>query len=257
MKIATWNVNSIRLRTESMIAWLAATGTDVLCVQETKVVDETFPYQAINDAGYHVAFFGQKSYNGVAILSKHEIEDVQKGFHDDDEEQPKRLIAGTIKGVRIVNTYIPNGTELWTDKFTFKLDWLQRLRRMFDEQCDLGKDVLLCGDFNVAPDELDVWSVAQWQGKLHFSRPERAAIHHVKQWGFVDAFRQMNGDLQEFSWWNYREGAWQRNHGLRIDHIWVSPPLAEKLTGCWIDKGPRGGDKPSDHTPVVAEFEIS
>ena len=256
MKVATWNVNSIRLRLESMIEWQNRTGTDVLCVQETKVVDADFPLQPLIDAGFHVAFFGQKSYNGVAIISKHKIEDVQKGFLDDDEDQPKRLIAATVKGVRIVNTYIPNGTELWTDKFTFKLDWLQRLRTMFDEQCDLEKDVLLCGDFNVAPDELDVWSVPAWQGKLHFSKPERAAIHHVKQWGFVDAFRQMNGDVQEFSWWNYREGSWQRNQGLRIDHIWVSPALATKCTGCWIDKEPRGGERPSDHTPVVADFSL-
>ena len=256
MKIATWNVNSIRLRLEPMIEWQTRTGTDVLCVQETKVIDGDFPVEAIKNAGYQVAFFGQKSYNGVAIISKHEITDVQKGFRDDDDEQPKRLIAATINDVRIVNTYIPNGTELWTDKFTFKLDWLQRLRRMFDDECKLNKNVLLCGDFNVAPDELDVWSVPAWQGKLHFSKPERAAIHHVKQWGFVDAFRRMNGDAQEFSWWNYREGAWQRNQGLRIDHIWVSPPLAEQCTGCWIDKGPRGGERPSDHTPVVAEFTV-
>lgn len=256
MKVATWNVNSIRLRLESMLEWQTRTQTDVVCVQETKVVDADFPVQAIEDAGYHVAFFGQKSYNGVAIISKHEISDVQKGFVDDDEEQPKRLIAATIKGVRIVNTYIPNGTELWTDKFTFKLDWLQRLRKMFDDDCDAGSDVLLCGDFNVAPEELDVWSVPAWQGKLHFSKPERAAIHHVKQWGFVDVFRQQNGDLQEFSWWNYREGSWQRNQGLRIDHIWVSPALAAKCTACWIDKEPRGGEKPSDHTPVVADFTV-
>ena len=256
MKVATWNVNSINIRLEQMLGWLAETGTDVLCLQETKCIDENFPYGPINDAGYQVAFFGQKSYNGVAILSKHQIEDVQKGFHDDDEESPKRLIAATINGIRIVNTYIPNGTELWTDKFTFKLDWLQRLRKLFDETCDQAKDVLLCGDFNVAPDELDVWSIPVMQGKLHFSKPERAAIHHVKQWGFVDAFRKMNGDVQEFSWWDFRAGAWQRNHGLRIDHIWVSPSLAEKCTGCWIDKEPRQGERPSDHTPVVAEFKI-
>ena len=256
MKVATWNVNSINIRLEQMLGWLAETGTDVLCLQETKCIDENFPYGPINDAGYQVAFFGQKSYNGVAILSKHQIEDVQKGFHDDDEESPKRLIAATINGIRIVNTYIPNGTELWTDKFTFKLDWLQRLRKLFDETCDQAKDVLLCGDFNVAPDELDVWSIPVMQGKLHFSKPERAAIHHVKQWGFVDAFRKMNGDVQEFSWWDFRAGAWQRNHGLRIDHIWVSPSLAEKCTGCWIDKDPRQGERPSDHTPVVAEFKI-
>jgi exodeoxyribonuclease-3 len=256
MKIATWNVNSIRLRLDQVLEWLNVTGTDVLCVQETKVDDENFPLQPIIDAGFQVAYFGQKSYNGVAIISKHEIADVQKGFPEDDDESPKRLIAATINGVRIVNTYIPNGTELWTDKFTFKLDWLQRLRRMFDEDCDLNSNVLLCGDFNVAPEELDVWSVPHWTGKLHFSKPERAAIDHVKKWGFVDVFRKLNGDLQEFSWWNYREGAWQRNQGLRIDHIWVSPPLADKCTGCWIDKSPRGQEKPSDHTPVVADFDL-
>jgi len=256
MKVATWNVNSIRLRLEQVLAWTAATGTDVVCLQETKVVDEDFPVSEIADAGYQVAYFGEKSYNGVAIISRHEIADVQKGFPEDAPDAPKRLIAATVNGVRIVNTYIPNGTELWTEKFTFKLDWLHRLRRMFDEECSLDSNVLLCGDFNVAPDELDVWSVPQWQGKLHFSKPERAAMHHVKKWGFVDAFRHKNGEAQEFSWWNYREGAWQRNQGLRIDHIWVSPPLAEKCTGCWIDKAPRGQERPSDHTPVVADFAV-
>jgi exodeoxyribonuclease-3 len=240
---------------EVMLAWLAKNGTDVLCVQETKCVDESFPFQAINDAGYQVAFFGQKSYNGVAILSKHEIEDVQKGFHDDEDDSPKRLIAATINGIRIVNTYIPNGTEIGSDKYAFKLDWLQRLRRFFDERCDLHKDVLLCGDFNVAPEEFDVWNVGAWEGHLHFSKPERVAIHYVKQWGFVDVFRKMNGNVKEFSWWDYRAGAWQKNHGLRIDHIWTSLSLAEKCTACWIDTAPRKLDKPSDHAPVVAEFK--
>lgn len=239
---------------EHLLDWLARAAPDVVCLQETKCVDDNFPYQAIHDADYHTAFYGQKSYNGVAILSKHDIDDVQKGFPEDEDESPKRLIAATIKGIRIVNTYIPNGTELWTDKFTFKLDWLQRLRRYFDDTCSLDSDVLLCGDFNVAPDELDVWSVPQWEGKLHFSKPERAAMHHVKQWGFVDVFRKINGDVQEFSWWNYREGAWQRNRGLRIDHIWTSPGLAARCTACSIDRSTRGLDRPSDHAPVIAEF---
>jgi exodeoxyribonuclease-3 len=181
---------------------------------------------------------------------------VQKNFPDDNDGAPKRLIAATINGVRIVNTYIPNGTELWSDKFAFKLDWLLRLRRYFDNTCQANEAVLLCGDFNVAMDDLDVWSVAAWEGKLHFSKPERAAMFNVKQWGFVDVFRKLNPDLQEFSWWNYREGAWQRNRGLRIDHIWTSPPLAEKCKDCWIDKAPRALEKPSDHAPVVAEFAI-
>ncbi len=256
MKIATWNVNSVNVRMPQMLDWLERARPDVVCLQEIKCVDENFPAAAINEAGYMAEFFGQKAYNGVAILSRFPISDVQKNFPDDDEEAPRRLIAATINGVRIVNTYIPNGTELWTDKFTFKLDWLQRLRRFFDETCDLNSDVLLCGDFNVAPDELDVWSVEQWEGKLHFSKPERAAMHYVKQWGFVDVFRKINGDVQDFSWWNYREGAYQRNRGLRIDHIWTSPMLAEKCVGCRIDKSTRGLEKPSDHAPVIGEFNL-
>ncbi|HYJ91810.1 MAG TPA: exodeoxyribonuclease III [Pyrinomonadaceae bacterium] len=256
MKIATWNVNSINARMPHLLGWLAEAQPDVVCVQETKCVDEGFPYQELHDAGYLSAFYGQKSYNGVAILSKYDLDDVQKNFPDDDDESPKRLIAATIKGVRIVNTYIPNGTELWTDKFTFKLDWIQRLRKYFDATCDHNGYVLLCGDFNVAPEESDVWNVGAWEGKLHFTKTERAAMHYVKQWGFVDVFRKLNGNVKEFSWWNYREGAWQRNHGLRIDHIWTSPALAEKCAACWIDKSPRALEKPSDHTPVIAEFNL-
>ncbi|MBK9153877.1 MAG: exodeoxyribonuclease III [Chloracidobacterium sp.] len=256
MKIATWNVNSINVRMPQLLDWVERADPDVVCLQETKCVDENFPADQLREAGFQIAFFGQKSYNGVAILSKHEISDVQKGFSDDDEEAPKRLIAATVNGVRIVNTYIPNGTELWTDKFTFKLDWLMRLRRFFDAAYELDDKVLLCGDFNVAMEDLDVWSVEQWQGKLHFSIPERAAMYNVKQWGFVDTFRKINGGKQEFSWWNYREGAWQRNRGLRIDYIWTSPALAEKCTDCVIDRSTRDLEKPSDHAPVVAEFAV-
>ena len=255
MKIATWNVNSIAIRLEQVLNWLDSTKTDVLCLQETKCVDEKFPLERINIAGYHAAFIGQKSYNGVAILSKHEIKDVQRNFPDDAEDSPKRLIAATVGNIRIVNTYIPNGTELWTDKFTFKLDWLQRLRRFFDETCPADSDVLLCGDFNVAPDERDVWNAAFWEGKLHFTKPERAALDYVKKWGFTDVFRKINGDEKLFSWWNYREGALFKNQGLRIDHIWTSKSLAEKCVGCWIDRKPRGAERPSDHTPVIAEFK--
>jgi exodeoxyribonuclease-3 len=240
-----------------MLPWLAAAKPDVVCLQETKCVDEKFPAQEFLDAGYNSAFLGQKSYNGVAILSPYEFSDVQFNFPDDEPDAPKRLIAATVNGIRIVNTYIPNGTELWTDKFTFKLDWLQRLRKFFDATCDASSNVLLCGDFNVAPDERDVWNVGFWEGKLHFTKPERAALHYVKQWGFVDIFRQINGDEKLFSWWNYREGAFFKNQGLRIDHIWTSAPLAEKCVACWIDRKPRGAERPSDHAPVVAEFEIN
>jgi exodeoxyribonuclease III len=256
MKIATWNVNSIAIRLEHVLQVMETRQIDVLCLQETKCVDEKFPRLELLEKGYNAAFMGQKSYNGVAIVSPHSIENVQYNFPDDAEDAPKRLIAATVNGVRIVNTYIPNGTELWTDKFTFKLDWLQRLRKFFDTTCDVNSDVLLCGDFNVAPDERDVWSVKAWEGKLHFSKPERAAIHHVKQWGFSDVFREKNGDLVEFSWWNYREGAFPKNQGLRIDHIWTSKSLAEKCVNCWIDKEPRTWERPSDHTLVIGEFSM-
>jgi exodeoxyribonuclease-3 len=256
MKIATWNVNSVQARLGHLLRWCDEAEPDVICLQETKCVDANFPYSELHDRGYHTAFFGQKSYNGVAIVSRYDFDDVVKGFPEDDGESPKRMIAATVNGVRVVNTYVPNGSELWSEKFKFKLDWLQRLRRWFDETCDRSGHVLLCGDFNVAPAEPDVWNVRAWEGKIHFSKPERAAIINVKKWGFVDVFRQMNGDVKEFSWWDYRTVAFERNHGLRIDHIWTSEALAEKCVGCWIDKTPRGWDKPSDHTPVVAEFTV-
>lgn len=254
MKIATWNVNSINVRMPQLTAWLKAADPDVLCVQETKCVDEAFPYQAFADLGYHTAFYGQRSYNGVAIISKEEPKDVVKGFPDDDVESQKRLIAATVGGIRIVDVYIPNGQSLGSDKFQFKLDWLQRLRRFFDESYKRDEKVLLCGDFNVAAEPADVWNPPAWEGHIHFSKPERAAIQYIKQWGFTDAFRKINGDVKAFSWWDYRAGAFQKNHGLRIDHIWVSQPLADICRNCTIDVEPRKLEKPSDHAPVIAEF---
>ncbi|MFN0139700.1 MAG: exodeoxyribonuclease III [Pyrinomonadaceae bacterium] len=256
MKIATWNVNSINVRMPQLVDWLAAAQPDVLCVQETKTVDDGFPALDLKAAGYDAVFTGEKAYNGVAILSKFPINDVHVNLPGDDESAPKRLISATINGVRIVNTYVPNGNELWSDKFKFKLDWLQRLRRYFDETCDANTDVLLCGDFNVVMEPVDTWNAAEHEGKLHFSRPERAAMHYVKQFGLVDCYRKVNGEVQEFSWWDYRAGSWQRNHGLRIDHIWTSPSLADKCTSCVIDKSPRALNLPSDHAPVIAEFEV-
>lgn len=256
MKIATWNVNSINVRMPQLAAWLKSADPDVVCVQETKCVDESFPYQELHDLGYYSAFYGQRSYNGVAIISKHEPKDVVRGMPDDDEESQKRLIAATVNGVRIVDVYIPNGQSLDSDKFQFKLDWVQRLRGFFDDNYQTNERVLLCGDFNVAHRPEDVWNPGAWEGSIHFSLPERAAINHVKQWGFIDTFRKMNGNVKEFSWWDYRAGAFQKNHGLRIDHIWVSDPLGEKLEACVIDKSPRVLEKPSDHTPLIATFKL-
>ena len=254
MKIATWNVNSINVRMPQLADWLATAQPDVLCVQETKTVDDGFPALELKATGYDAVFTGEKAYNGVAILSKYPITDVHINLPDDKPDAPKRMIAATINGLSLVNVYVPNGNELWSDKFKFKLDWLQRLRRYLDDSCEARNDVLLCGDFNVVMEPLDTWNAADHEGKLHFSRPERAAMHYVKQFGLIDVYRKLNGNVQEFSWWDYRAGSWQKNHGLRIDHIWTSPSLAEKCTGCVIDKSPRALNLPSDHTPVIANF---
>jgi len=237
-----------------LLDWLAEADPDVLCVQETKTVDDGFPHLELNAAGYDAVFTGEKAYNGVAILSRFPIGDVQMNFPGDTRDAPKRMIAATVGGIRLVNTYVPNGSELGSDKFKFKLEWLMRLRRYLDDTCNEASNVLWCGDFNVAPEALDVWDPVRYEGRLHFSPPERAAIHYVKQWGLTDLFREQNENTQEFSWWDYRAGAWQKNQGLRIDHLWASRPLAAKCTGCWIDRSPRQLTLPSDHAPVVAEF---
>lgn len=257
MKIATWNINSINSRLAHVVSWCEKNQPDVLCLQETKTTDDKFPVQRMRSLGFtDIAFHGEKSYNGVALLSKYPIRDLQKNFPGDKADAPRRLIGGTVNGVRVVNTYVPHGTALGSDKFTFKLDWLERLRRYFDESFSLDDNVVLCGDLNVAPHEMDVWKVSVWRDKLHFSRPERDAIRDVKRWGFVDVFRQVNDDEGEFSWWDYFHHSFEKNRGLRIDHIWASPPLAERCTDCWIDREPRALEKPSDHAPVVAEFVV-
>jgi len=257
VKIATWNVNSLNARLEHVIHWCEKNQPDVLCLQETKCVDAKFPLKKLRPLGFeHIAFHGESAYNGVAIISKYPINDLQRNFPGDSTEAPKRLIAATVNGLRIVNVYVPNGTAFGSDKFTFKLEWLKRLRKYFDDNHSLDQSVLLCGDLNVAPHELDVWKPSLWKDKIHFTKPEREAILNVKQWGFVDVFRQINDDLREYSWWDYFHHSLEKDRGLRIDHIWASPPLAELCTDCWIDKEPRAFEKPSDHAPVVANLAV-
>ncbi|MFM9903161.1 MAG: exodeoxyribonuclease III [Pyrinomonadaceae bacterium] len=257
MKIATWNINSINSRIEQVVDWCNANQPDVLCLQETKCVDEKFPEKRFRSIGFeHQAFHGEKAYNGVAILSKLPLENVEKNFPGDAADAPRRLIAGTINGIRTVNVYVPHGTRFGSDKFAFKLDWIARLRDYFDKNYKPLEFVLLCGDLNVAPHELDVWKPSLWKDKMHFTKPERDAIQGLKKWGFVDVFRQLNDDEREYSWWDYFHHSFEKDRGLRIDHIWTSPALAELCTDCWIDKEPRALEKPSDHAPVVAEFSV-
>lgn len=255
MKLATWNVNSVVARLPLVLKWLELAAPDVMCLQELKCTDEKFPAAAFAELGYASEVFGQRTYNGVAILSRKPCADVRRGFPDDEDGAHARLLAATVESVRVVNVYIPNGAFVGSDKYSFKLRWMKRLREFFDAQYDTKSPVLLCGDFNVAPDERDVHDPALWEGRILCSRRERATLDEIKRWGFTDAFRLHTDEGGHFSWWDYRAGSFRRNAGLRIDHIWISEPLTQRSTKIWIDAEPRGWERPSDHTPVVAEFD--
>ena len=252
--IVTWNINGIRARMEHVESWLTQHQPDVVCLQETKADDEKFPAAAIEALGYRSAFAGQKSYNGVAILARHAVEDVRIGFTGDNNEEQKRLIAATVGGVRVVNVYFPNGQALDSPKFQEKLDFYRRLRSYFDEYHDPQEPLVLLGDFNIAPDARDVFSVEEMTGQIHFSEPEHEILAHLEEWGFVDVFRRFRPEEGHYSWWDFRQGAFRRNRGLRIDLVWATQSLIERFTNCWIAREERAKEKPSDHAPVVAEY---
>lgn len=254
MLIATWNVNSILARMPSVVRWLDDVKPDVLCMQETKCTDDKFPTLVFQERGYQCQLFGQQSYNGVAILTRESCETGRRGYPDDDEAAQSRLIATTVSGISIINVYIPNGQAVGSEKYQFKLAWIERLRQFIEANYDRTTPVMLCGDFNVAPEERDVHDVRLWQGRIMFSEQERAALQRVRDWGFTDAFRLHTETGGHFTWWDYRAGAFRRNLGLRIDHIWITEPLVARNIRTWIDISPRTWEKPSDHAPVIAEF---
>jgi len=258
VRIATWNINGINSRLDHVIKWSKTAEVDVLCLQETKTPDAKFPTAKLKAAGYeHIQIFGEKSYNGVAILSRLPMDDILKGFPGDKADAPRRVIAATIKDIRIVNAYFPHGTAIGSDKFHFKIDWVERLRKYFDKYYRPDDEVLLCGDTNICPHEMDLWNVRYWVTRMHFTKPEREVFQKLKKWGFVDVFRQMNQEPGEYTWWEtFRESSFPKNRGLRLDHIWATPTLAELCTDCWVDREPRGWERPSDHAPVVVEFSI-
>jgi exodeoxyribonuclease-3 len=256
LKVATWNVNSVTARLPLVTKWLEAERPDALCLQETKCTDDKFPADAFAEIGYQSETFGQRTYNGVAILSRAPCTEVQRGFYEGGESADARLLAATVEGVRVVNVYIPNGAFVGSDKYRYKLEWMRRLRAFFDTHYKKSAPALLCGDFNVAPEERDVHDPQLWQGRILFSKRERAALASIKGWGFEDAFRLHTEEGGHFSWWDYRAGSFRRNAGLRIDHIWTSHPLAARCHASWIDTEPRGWERPSDHTPVVAIFDF-
>lgn len=251
MQLATWNVNSLKVRLPHVLQWLAANPVDVLCLQETKLTDDKFPVAEIEAAGYHVAFTGMKTYNGVAILSKHPIEDVVKN-NPRFEDAQQRIIAATIAGMRVICAYFPNGQSVGSDKYQYKLAWLDALHGWLADELKVHPSLALLGDYNVAPEDRDVHDPAAWEGDVLVSEPERAAMRRLEALGLADAFRLFEQPEKSFSWWDYRMMAFRRNRGLRIDHILLSPPLAKRCTACTIDREPRKLEQPSDHTPVIA-----
>ncbi len=258
MRIASWNVNSVRARLDHVADWLRAATPDVLCLQETKVVDSEFPSETFARLGYETAHVGQRSYNGVALVSRHPIEDVAVGHSEtalpeSTGSTDARLIAGTVGGVRILSAYVPNGKSLDSPSYVEKLDWLARLRRTLDATCSPGHPLALCGDFNIARDARDVFDPALMEGKIHFSAAEKQALDHVLSFGLKDSLRELHHEPGLFSWWDYRMGAFRRNRGLRIDYIFVTEELMERVQSAGIDLEPRTWDKPSDHAPVVID----
>lgn len=253
MKIATWNVNSLKVRLPHLLEWLVANPIDVVCLQETKQQDSDFPHSELLTAGYHSAYIGQKTYNGVAILSRVPLCDVQYGIPDFADEQ-KRVIAATVNGIRVVCVYIPNGQSLDSDKYQYKLQWLAALKTWLQDELTRFPKLALMGDFNIAPEDRDVYDPAGWAGNVLVSEPERDAFQGLLQLGLRDAFRLFEQAEKSYSWWDYRMLAFRRNMGLRIDHILVSNAL--QCSSCLIDKAPRKLERPSDHTPVVAELLI-
>ncbi|MFM8246251.1 MAG: exodeoxyribonuclease III [Burkholderiaceae bacterium] len=253
MKLATWNVNSLKVRLPQVLQWLATSPVDVLCLQETKLTDDKFPIAEIEAAGYQVAFTGQKTYNGVAILSRFSMQDVVKNNPLFEDEQ-QRIISATIEGMRVVCAYIPNGQAVGSDKYDYKLRWLDALTRWLADEINANPSLALLGDYNIAPGDADVYDPVAWTGQVLCSNAERAAFERLIALGLKDAFRLFPQPEKIYSWWDYRQMAFRRNRGLRIDHILLSAPLAERCTACEIDKAPRKWGQPSDHTPVIASL---
>jgi exodeoxyribonuclease-3 len=253
MKLAAWNVNSLNVRLPHVLDWLRAHQPDALCLQELKMEDSKFPLAAIEDAGYHAVFDGQKTYNGVAILSRSRVEDVHKGITGFADEQ-KRLIAATVDGVRVVCVYVPNGESVGSEKYQYKLRWLDALAGFMQHEIAEYGDVALLGDYNIAPEDRDVHDPKAWEGKVLCSETERAAFQRLTGLGMKDSFRLFEQPEKSYSWWDYRMNGFRRNLGLRIDHILLTPPVAARCASASIDVEPRKWERPSDHAPVVAEL---
>jgi len=254
LKVATWNVNSITIRLERLLGFLQRVNPDVVCLQELKCTDDKFPTAALQAAGYHSVILGQKAYNGVAILSRHRPDQVDRGFADGVDDQAARFISAKFKELTVMSAYVPNGQEVGSDKFFYKLNWLARLRSYLDRQHRPDQKLVLAGDFNVAPDDRDVHNPEAWREKILCSSRERAALATTLDFGLLDAYRCLHPQETQYTWWDYRMLAFQKNLGLRIDFLLTTRSLSEQLSACYVERDERKGEKPSDHAPVVAEF---
>jgi exodeoxyribonuclease III len=255
LSIATWNVNSLRVRLPQLTEWLATANVDVVALQETKLPDTDFPQAAIEALGYQVAYAGQRTYNGVAVLSRQPVvADAQSipGFPDEQ----RRVLAVETAGLRVIDLYVPNGQALDSDKYDYKLRWLAALRTWLAGEAQKHPNLVVLGDFNIAPEDRDVHDPKAWEGGVHVSPAERASLRELLELGFVDVFRRFEQPEKSYSWWDYRAAAFRRNHGLRIDLILASAAFAQRCTACTIDREPRRAERPSDHTPVIATFDI-
>lgn len=254
-KLASWNVNSLKVRFDQVLQWLESSQVDVLAMQETKLSDENFPVSLFTDKGYQVVFSGQKTYNGVAIVSRHPITEMVTDIPELEDPQ-RRILAVTIKGLRVINLYVPNGGELSSDKYQYKLDWLKKVTLFIQHQLSIYPKVAVVGDFNIAPEDKDVHDPAEWEGSVLVSPAERQAFAKLLALGLHDSFRNFDQEEKAFSWWDYRAAAFRRNRGLRIDHVLLSHELNALCRVSKIDKEPRKADRPSDHAPVWVELEL-
>ncbi|KTD74738.1 exodeoxyribonuclease III [Legionella waltersii] len=254
-KLASWNVNSLKVRLDQVLQWLDTSQVDVLAMQETKLTDENFPSAVFTELGYHVVYSGQKTYNGVAVVSKHPISDVLTDIPNLDDPQ-RRILGVTINGLRLIDLYVPNGSEPSSDKYQYKLDWLQKVTQFLKQQLSQYSKVAVVGDFNIAPEDRDVHDPKEWEGCVLVSQPERDAFSSILQLGFHDSFRNFEQEAKSYSWWDYREAAFRRNRGLRIDHVLLSHELNQLCKQSVIDREPRKTERPSDHAPVWVELDL-
>ena len=255
MKLATWNVNSLKVRLPQVLELLADQSPDVLCLQETKSEDAKFPSAQIAAAGYRAVFSGQKTYNGVAILCREEPDDVATAIPNFDDPQ-KRVIAATVAGIRVICAYVPNGESIESEKYQYKLDWLARFHAWLKVELTRNTNLALLGDYNIAPEDRDVHDPKSWDGKVLFSEPEKEAFRDLLALGLIDSFRLFDQPEKSFSWWDYRMNGFKRDLGLRIDHILLSPTLAGNCKSCFIGREMRAKERPSDHAPVIAELVL-